>query len=595
MAPMPEEISAPSTPTGEVRYKGTAVSPGIAIGPILFLYADEHIVRKRRIKPEDAPAEITRFEEALLKTRQQIQDIRNSMASAVGETNASIFDAHILSLEDSSLIESVKEQVVSRLVNVDFAYEQVVRSYTRKMRELNDDYFRERANDFLDVSHRVLRNLQGKVQNELRNLDSPCVVLAHDLSPADTAGLDRKQVLGIATEAGSRTSHSAIMARSLNLPAIVGLRELMGKFEPGVEVLIDGYEGLFIISPTDQTKYEYGQREKLHHDVDLKLDLLRETLPVTVDQRRIVVSANVEMLDDLPLLKEHGAEGIGLLRTEYLFLNQDESPTEEAQAKMYIEMARASKPHHLIIRTLDIGGDKKRPHLGIELEVNPFLGFRGIRYSLGRPDLFRVQLRAICRASAEENIRIMFPMVSDVGEVKEARRLLEEVKAELRAEGVPIAEKMDVGVMIEVPSAALTADTLARHVDFFSVGSNDLIQYTLAIDRGNEKVAAMYQPAHPAVLRLLQTVVEAAHRNNIWVGVCGEMAADVVLMPALVGLGVDELSAGPTSIPRIKRAIQALNYEEARQLVARCVLNDSAEANQGELMQMATRLYPEIL
>jgi phosphotransferase system enzyme I (PtsI) len=592
---MPEEISAPSTPTGEVRYKGTAVSPGIAIGPILFLYADEHIVRKRRIKPEDAPAEITRFEEALLKTRQQIQDIRNSMASAVGETNASIFDAHILSLEDSSLIESVKEQVVSRLVNVDFAYEQVVRSYTRKMRELNDDYFRERANDFLDVSHRVLRNLQGKVQNELRNLDSPCVVLAHDLSPADTAGLDRKQVLGIATEAGSRTSHSAIMARSLNLPAIVGLRELMGKFEPGVEVLIDGYEGLFIISPTDQTKYEYGQREKLHHDVDLKLDLLRETLPVTVDQRRIVVSANVEMLDDLPLLKEHGAEGIGLLRTEYLFLNQDESPTEEAQAKMYIEMARASKPHHLIIRTLDIGGDKKRPHLGIELEVNPFLGFRGIRYSLGRPDLFRVQLRAICRASAEENIRIMFPMVSDVGEVKEARRLLEEVKAELRAEGVPIAEKMDVGVMIEVPSAALTADTLARHVDFFSVGSNDLIQYTLAIDRGNEKVAAMYQPAHPAVLRLLQTVVEAAHRNNIWVGVCGEMAADVVLMPALVGLGVDELSAGPTSIPRIKRAIQALNYEEARQLVARCVLNDSAEANQGELMQMATRLYPEIL
>ncbi len=592
---MPDESSESSTPTVEVRYKGTAVSPGIAIASAVLLFADEHIVRKRRIRPEDVAGEITRFEASLLKTRQQIQAIRNQLAVSIGEADASIFDAHILSLEDSSLIESVKEQVVSRLVNVDFAYEQVVRSYTRKMRELDDDYFRERANDFLDVSHRVLRNLQGKVQTELRNLDAPCIVLAHDLSPSDTAGLDRKLVLGIATEAGSRTSHSAIMARSLNLPAVVGLRELIGKFEPGVEILIDGYEGLLIVNPTDQTKYEYGQREKLHHDVDLKLDLLRETLPVTLDQRRLIVSANVEILDDLPLIKEHGAEGIGLLRTEYLFLNQDESPSEDQQTEMYLQMARASKPHHLIIRTLDVGGDKKRPHLGIEVEVNPFLGFRGIRYSLGRPDLFRTQLRAICRASVEENVRIMFPMVSDLAEVKEARRMLEEVKTELRAENIPIGEKLEVGIMIEVPSAALTADILARHVDFFSVGSNDLIQYTLAIDRGNEKVSGMYQPAHPAVLRLLQTIVEAAHRNNIWVGVCGEMAADVILMPALVGLGVDELSAGATSIPRIKRAIQALNYEEARQLISRCVLNESAEANQAELAQMANRLYPEIL
>jgi phosphotransferase system enzyme I (PtsI) len=592
---MPDEESARSTPTTEIRYKGTAVSPGIAIAPILLLYADEHIVRKRRIRPEDVPGEITRFEAALLKTRQQIQGIRNQLAASIGEGDASIFDAHILSLEDSSLIESVKEQVESRLVNVDFAYEQVVRSYTRKMRELDDDYFRERAGDFLDVSRRVLRNLQGKVQGELRNLDSACVVLAHDLSPSDTAGLDRNLVLGIATEAGSRTSHSAIMARSLNLPAVVGLRELMGKFEPGVEVLIDGYEGLLIISPTEQTKYEYGQRERIHHDVEVKLDLLRETLPVTLDQRRITVSANVEILEDLPLLAEHGAEGIGLLRTEYLFLNQDESPTEEEQVAMYVEMARAAKPHNLIIRTLDVGGDKKRPHLGIEQEINPFLGYRGIRYSLGRPDLFRTQLRAICRASAEGNVRIMFPMVSDLAEVLEAKRLLASVQAELREQKVPIGDKIEVGIMIEVPSAALTADILARHVDFFSVGSNDLIQYTLAIDRGNEKVAAMYQPAHPAVLHLLQIVVEAAHRHNIWVGVCGEMASDVVLMPALVGLGVDELSAGAASIPRIKRAIQSLNYEEARQLVARCVLNESAEANLAELMQMANRLYPEIL
>lgn len=592
---MPDEISEPRTPPPQEIYKGTPVSPGIAIGPLLLLYADEHVSRKRRIRPEDVSGEIVRFEAALLKTRQQIQAIRNQLARSIGEADASIFDAHLLLLEDTSLIESVKEQLQSRLVSVDFAYEQVVRSYTAKMRELDDDYFRERAGDFLDVSRRVLRNLQGKVETELHGLDTPSIVLAHDLAPSDTAGFNRELVLGIATEAGSRTSHSAIMARSLNLPAVVGLRDVIGKFEPGVEVLVDGYEGLLIVNPTEQTKLEYGQREKLHHDVDVKLDALRETLAVTVDQRRVIVSANVEILDDLPLIKEHGAEGIGLLRTEYLFLNQDVSPGEDQQMEMYRQMAQASKPHHLIIRTLDVGGDKKRPHLGIEEEVNPFLGFRGIRYSLGRPDIFRTQLRAICRASAEGNVRVMFPMICDLSEILAARFHLDEVREELRQQNVPQAEKLEVGVMIEVPSAALTADILARHVDFFSIGSNDLIQYTLAIDRGNENVSGMYQPAHPAVLRLLQTVVEAAHRNNIWVGVCGEMASDVVLIPALVGLGVDELSAGAASIPRIKRAIQALNYEEARQLVSRCILNESSEANQRELLEMARRLYPEIL
>src|SRR5471030_1525370 len=438
---MPDEISEPPAPAKQEIYKGTAVSPGIAVGPLLLLYADEHIVRKRRIRPEDVPGEIARFEAALLKTRQQIQTIRNELASSIGEEDASIFDAHILLLEDTSLIESVKEQLVSRLVNVDFAYEQVVRSYTRKMRELDDDYFRERAGDFLDVSRRVLRNLQGKLETQLPSLDAPAIVLAHDLSPSDTAGFDRQLVLGIATEAGSRTSHSAIMARSLNLPAVVGLRDIIGKFEPGIEVLIDGYEGLLIVNPTEQTKYEYGQREKLHHDVEVKLDALRETLPVTLDQHRVIVSANVEILDDLPLIKENGAEGIGLLRTEYLFLNQDVSPDEEQQVAMYLQMAQASKPHHLIIRTLDVGGDKKRPHLGIEEEVNPFLGFRGIRYSLGRPEIFRTQLRAICRASAEGNVRIMFPMVCDLSELKAAKKLIAEVQEELRQQNIPQAQK----------------------------------------------------------------------------------------------------------------------------------------------------------
>ncbi len=592
---MPDEATAPSTPTGETRYEGLGVSPGIAWGPIVFLYADEQIVRKRRIRPEDVAGELTRFEAALLKTRQQITAIRNQMAASIGESDASIFDAHILSLEDSSLIESVKEQVNSRLVNVDFAYEHVVQIYTRRMRELDDDYFRERAGDFLDVSRRVLRNLQGKAQAELQNLDTPSIVLEHDLSPSDTAGLDRKLVLGIVTEAGSRTSHSAIMARSLNLPAVIGIKGLIGKIEPGVEVLIDGYEGLFIVAPSDQTKADYGKREHEHDEVEAKLDELRETLPVTLDQRRIVLAANVEIPEDLPLLKENGAEGIGLLRTEYLFLNEDEFPSEDKQAGIYTQMAKASLPHHVIIRTLDVGGDKKRPHLGIEQELNPFLGFRGIRYSLARPDLFRTQLRAICRASVDGNVRVMFPMVSDVSEVRQACHMLEEERLRLVSEGVKLPDKIDCGVMIEIPSAALTADVIAPHVAFFSIGSNDLIQYTLAIDRGNEKVSHMYQPAHPAVLRLLQTVVEAAHRNNIWVGVCGEMASDPVLTPMLVGLGIDELSAGAASIPRVKKAIQSLNYDETRELVSRFVRSETAEANQKELQEIAQRLYPDIL
>jgi phosphotransferase system enzyme I (PtsI) len=590
---VPDETPAP-TPTTETRYEGVAASPGIAWGPAVLLYADEHIIRKRRIRPEDAAGELTRFEAALLKTRQQIQIIRNQMAASIGESDASIFDAHILSLEDSSLIESVKEQVYSRLVNVDFAYEQVVRSYTRKMRELDDDYFRERAADFLDVSRRVLRNLQGKAEAELHTLDTPSIVLAHDLSPSDTAGLDRKLVLGIVTEAGSRTAHSAIMARSLQLPAVVGIKGL-GRIEPGVEVLVDGYEGLFIVSPSEQTKADYSAREQAHDVVEAKLDELRETLPITTDQRRILVAANMELPEDLPLLNEHGAEGVGLMRTEYLFLNEDEFPSEDRQAEIYTQMAQATRPHPVIIRTLDVGGDKKRPHLGIDQEINPFLGFRGIRYSIGRPDLFRTQLRAICRANVDGNVKVMFPMVSDVTEVKFACGMLEEVRAELRAEGVPQPESMDCGVMIEVPSAALIADVLARYVKFFSIGSNDLIQYTLAIDRGNEKVAALYQPAHPAVVRLLQTVVEAAHRNNIWVGVCGEMASDAVLMPMLVGLGVDELSAIPSAIPRIKKAIQSLSYEETRELVSRFVQSETAEANQKELEEIGMRLYPEIL
>ncbi len=579
----------------EVRYKGTAVSPGLAIGPVVYLDADEHVVRKRRIRPEDISAEWGRFENALSNARTEVQAIRNRVAADVGEGDASIFDAHLLLLEDVSVIQTVKDQVQSRLCNVEFAYEQVVRSYVRKMRELDDDYFRERAGDFMDVSRRVLRNLQGIATKVADEIEFPSILLAKDLAPSQTAGLNRNHVLGIATEMGSRTSHSAIMSRSLKIPSIVGLKGLLGNIEAGTEILLDGYEGVIIVNPSEVTKDEYTRLDRVHHQIDEDLHQLREIHPTTKDQRRIIVSANVEVLEDLPSMEANGAEGIGLLRTEYLFLNQDAFPTEEQQTHMYREMAKASKPYHLIIRTLDIGGDKKRPSLGIEQEVNPFLGYRGIRYCLGRQDMFKTQLRAICRASEEGNVRVMFPMISDVGEVKAAIDLLHQVQDEMRAEGQLVSSHLETGVMIEVPSAALCADIIAPHVDFFSIGSNDLIQYTLAIDRGNEKVANLYQPAHPAILRLIQGVVEAAHKNHIWVGVCGEMASDVTLVPILIGLGIDELSAGATAIPRLKRAIQTLNFAECRELAARQVNRSDVAENVKELGELARRLYSEIL
>ncbi|PTY00953.1 phosphoenolpyruvate--protein phosphotransferase [Verrucomicrobia bacterium LW23] len=563
---MPEPQS-PTPPPQEVRLRATAVSPGVATGVFVAYRPHEHSVKRRRIREEDVPAEVARLEAALLETRHQLHDMRERLAATLGEKDASVFDAHILVVEDATLLEAVNKQLNERLLNVDFLYYQLTKSYVKKMREVDDEYLAERAQDIVDVSRRVLRNLQGLKNDMALDLDGPTIIHAHDLTPSDTATFDRSKVIGFVTEIGSKTSHSAIMARSLNIPALVGLRDLAMQVDPGTEALIDGYEGLLILNPTPQTKYEYGQVTSRRHAEEEKLARLRDTLAITTDQRRITVSANVELPEDLPLVRDNGAEGIGLYRTEFLYLNRDDIPTEDEQVEMYRQVAEAAKPHSVIIRTLDIGGDKALGHLGIEQELNPFLGWRGIRLCLGRPELFKVQLRALCRASTEGNIRIMFPMITEIGELRAAKKLLAEVQDDLRREGVPIADKIEVGMMIEVPSAALLADVLAREVDFFSVGTNDLIQYTLAVDRANERVADLYQPTHPSIIRLLRMVVQGAHNANIWVGVCGEVGGDIALTPLLVGLGIDELSLGSVNVPRVKKAIQALNYHECRDVV----------------------------
>ncbi len=579
----------------EVRLVGVAASPGCVIAPVVVFSQDNKIIRRRKIKPDDIFNEMGLLEEALGKTRQEILEIKERLEKDLPDQDSAIFDAHLLVLEDPTIIEAVKTQLAEKLLGVDYIYQQTTKSFIKQLRQIEDEFLSERAADIQDVSRRVLRHLQGRSGFSLQ-LDVPSIIVAHDLTPSDTAQLDRKMVLGFATEAGSRTSHTAIIARSLDIPAVVSLKQVLNQIESGVEVLLDGHEGVLILNPAEATKQVFGQIEGKRLEVDQQLTSLREVSAVTTDQKKITISANVGLEADIPMMIENGAEGVGLYRTEFLYINREGFPSEEEQYQNYRAIAHAALPHSVIIRTLDLGGDKFISNSeGFIPEQNPFLGWRGIRYCLTEKSIFKIQLRAICRASVEGNIKIMFPMVSDIDEYRRARSLLEEVKRELRSEGVAIADKMEVGVMIEVPSAAITAEFYAREANFLSIGTNDLIQYTLAVDRVNEKVSYLYQPTHPSILRLIKQVVDAGHRHNIWVGVCGEMASDILLTPLLLGLGVDELSLGAGNIPRIKKAIQTLNFEETQKMVTEWMDWYKAEDIMHALEDYAKGLYPDLL
>jgi len=543
-------------PGAELRLAGIPASPGVVSGQLAVFAHEEVRIHPTPIREDQVENEMRRLEAALLKTREQIQKIKEQLARSIGEQETGIFEAHLLVAGDSTIVSAVRKQMQMRKICVEHVYQHVIHTYAQSLRQVEDPYLRERAADILDVGRRVVHNLLGRKLADIYALDAPSIILAHDLSPSDTALLNRQMALGFATEAGSTTSHTAIMARSLNIPAVVGLHEVLSRCESGAPVILDGYSGLLIVHPSEQTRYEYGQIEKRRHEVEQRLEALRDTPAVTTDGRRIVLSANVELPEDLPLITESGAEGIGLYRTEFMFLNRVQFPGEEEQMNIYRQVVQSSRPHLAIIRTLDLGGDKLPTHQGLDPEANPFLGWRAIRYCLERPEIFKVQLRAICRANPGGKIRVMFPMIATREELAAALTLLREAREELKAAGIPAAEEVEAGAMIEVPSAALIADRLAPMVQFFSIGTNDLTQYTMAADRTNERVASLYQPTHPGVLSLIRKVVEAARKNGIWVGVCGEMASDVVMTPALIGLGVDEMSMGSVSVPRVKKAIQ---------------------------------------
>ena len=568
----------------------------MACGKIHVVRDDLDDVLRYRIAPSQVPDEIGRFETALIQTRMQILEMQQRIAESIGAKDAAIFDAHLLVVEDRTLIDEVLRKLETDLCNVEWVFQEVATRYAETLNKIDDPYLRERALDIQDVTKRVIRNLQGKAPKTFLALTEQHILVAHNLTPSDTASINRANVLGVATDLGSRTSHAAILARSLNIPAVVGLHDITTKLETGQHVLVDGSDGLLVVDPAPETIAHYAEIESRRAKVTARLKELRTTKSTTRDGHHIVLSANIELPEDVEAVAANGAEGIGLYRTEFLYLNRPTLPTEHEQFETYRKVAERVRPDPLIIRTFDLGGDKLAPGtVDITDELNPFLGWRAIRLCLENVDLFKTQLRAVLRASAVGNIKIMFPMISGLEELRRAKAVLADCREELHRSGVPMAEKIDVGAMIEIPSAAICANVLAPEVDFFSIGTNDLIQYALAVDRVNEKLAHLYEPTHPAILRLLKMIADAAHANNIWVGVCGEMAGDVALVPLLLGLGMDELSAGATLVPRVKRAVQSLTIPECRELVAETLKLDTASEILARCLELADKRYGDLL
>ncbi len=590
--------SPPTTPCdegGETRHQGIPVSPGIARG-VVVVRSDGFLEPvSYRVRAERVPSELDRFEAALVQTRGEIHELQREILQSGRKSEASIFDAHLLILEDRSVLDEVSASLEKERWNIETVFFRVMRRFMDSLRSIDDPYLRERVIDIEDVAKRVLRKLARGGDAMEKTVGHAHILLALDLTPSDTAEMDAELVLGFATEMGSVTSHTAIVARSMGIPAVVGLHGIREKVHTGRTILLDGYSGLLIVDPTEETLAQYSELERAKSAVVEKLVELRHTRARTSDGMAITLSANIEFAHESSAVVDSGAEGVGLYRTEFFYMNPRALPGEDEQAENYARVVSAVNPHGVIIRTLDIGGDKM-PVEGVAYqEANPFLGWRGIRMSLELPDLFRSQVRAILRASAVGKVRIMFPLISGLEEIRKARAHVESCKDELRKQGVPFDEEIQIGAMIEVPSAAVIADQLAAEVDFFSIGTNDLIQYTLAVDRVNDRVAGLYQPEHPAIMRLLKQIVDAAHQGNIWAGLCGEMAGDIHLTPFLVGIGIDELSVSPSLIPRVKSAVQKLEAAACRTLASEVLsLNRSADIRE-RCKGIAMEHYPELL
>jgi phosphotransferase system enzyme I (PtsI) len=580
--------------TEEIVLKGIPAASGIAMGHAFLMDQQDFIVQERAIMDEEVPIEIARFEEAVSLTKVEIQDVKAKIELHGGGKDAQIFDAHLLVLDDSMLIDEVKKYILTSKVSAEYAFSEVLKRYIDIFEKIEDEYIKERSADVTDIGRRVIKHLMGESRHhDFDMLRTEIIVVAHDISPSDAVSMFNKRILGFVTDIGGRTAHTAIIAKSLGVPAVLGLQDATYRISNQDFIIIDGRKGVVIINPSVETKRLYMiEQGKISHFQETTLNI-RELPAETPDGRRLALMANFEMVDELPAIQKYGAEGVGLYRTEFFYMNRLDLPTEEEQYQAYRKVAEALAPNPVIIRTLDLGGDKFVSSIQLPKEMTPFLGSRAIRLCLEEQEIFRTQLRAILRASMHGNVGLMYPMIAGPSELRAANGILKGVKQRFREKNVPFNENIQLGVMIEVPAAAMTADILAQEVNFFSIGTNDLIQYSLAVDRGNEKMAQFYEPGHPAVLRLIRRTVNAGHDANIKVSVCGEMASDPTLAIILMGLGIDSFSMSPTSIPQIKRAIRSIRISDAEEL-ARQALRLSTGPEVEEFMATEiTKLVPD--
>jgi phosphotransferase system enzyme I (PtsI) len=575
----------------DIILRGITVSPGIAIGPV-FLYQEKGILIKGSLEPiEDVEGEINKFKTAIDKSKRELEDIKKNLVKKLGFTEANFLDVQILALEDAWILDETMKRIRDEKKDALQAVLEISQEVLAKFKKINDPYLKERITDIKDVTKRIIENIIESDKGKF-TFPSNSILVAEDLSPSDTAQLEKEKVLAFLTDFGGKTSHTAIMARALEIPAIVGLKEVTEKVHPGMKIIVDGYAGVVVLNPTEKTLKNYEKKKT--HLLQIEEELLGlKTLPAsTVDGFTIDLSANIEFAEDIDSAKKHGARGIGLYRTEFLYLTRKELPDEETQYRIYKEVVDKTFPETVIFRTLDLGGDKifeeSYP------ENNPFLGWRAIRFSLHRKDIFKTQLRAILRTSDRRTVRIMFPMISDLEEVKEAKRVLRDAMDELEKEGHTVDRKMEIGIMVEIPSVAILADAFARESDFFSIGSNDLTQYILAVDRTNENIASLYDHLHPAVLRTINVIIEAAHRNSKWVGICGEIAGDPIAIPVLIGLGVDELSASPIVIPEVKKVIRTLSFKESKEIAKKCLRFSTPAEVRGFLRNVINTRFTKI-
>ena len=573
--------------------KGIGVSPGIIIGKA-YLLDRKKIEAPAKVLPEfQVDQEVARFQDAVEESKKQLRMAKEKLLHEDAAGLSYILDTHLLLLEDKKLIENTVETIKQSWINSEWALKINLDRVRKVFDTIDDEYLKSRKTDVDYIGDRILRNLMGKETESISQIKEEVIIVAHDLSPADTAQMSKDKVTAFVTDMGGRTSHTAIMARSLEIPAVVGSETATHSVNTGDTLIVDGTTGVVVVNPSLEIMQEYQERQRVRQKMERELFQYRDLPAETLDGYRVKVLANIELVDEIPSVLQHGAEGIGLYRTEYLYLNRKDLPSEEDHFNAYKKVVEGIYPHPAIIRTLDIGGDKFLSHLDLAAEMNPAMGLRAIRFSLKEVDIFKVQLRAILRASAYGKVKILFPMISGATEIREVKKILNEVRLNLSAEGIPFDPKMEIGIMIEVPSAVTIADILAKEVDYFSIGTNDLIQYSLAIDRVNESVTHLYEPLHPAILRLVKTVVKAAHQAGIRVAMCGEMAGEPLYVPILVGLELDDLSMNVLSIFRVKKILRAYTFRDCKDLVGKSLHLSTPEEIEELVRASLRKKFPE--